>query len=117
MPRLITLEGAPKSTNHLYKPTHRGIYLTQEGKALKEDYGWQAKSQWKTVPLKGSLEVSIKLFFPDQRRRDWDNWHKLSMDALTGIAYEDDSQIEIAHVEKFIDRETPRIEIIIKPVV
>jgi crossover junction endodeoxyribonuclease RusA len=117
MPRIIILEGAPKSTNHLYKPTGRGIYLTPEGKALKEDYGWQAKSQWDAQPLKGALEVGIKLYFSDKRRRDWDNWHKLSMDALTGIAYEDDSQIEIAHVEKFIDSESPRIEIYIKPVV
>jgi Holliday junction resolvase RusA-like endonuclease len=117
MPRLIILEGAPKSTQHIYRAARniRGVYLTSEGKALKEDYGWQAKSQWRGKPIEGPIEVCIKLFFGDSRRRDWDNWHKLSMDALTGIAYEDDSQIEIARVEKLIDRESPRIEIAVKP--
>jgi hypothetical protein len=40
MPRTIILGGEPKSTNHLYKtsPSLRGLYVTAEGKALKEDY-------------------------------------------------------------------------------
>lgn len=33
------------------------------------------------------------------------------MDAMTGIVYEDDSQIISALVEKFIDKDNPRIEI------
>lgn len=112
MTRVIVLEGKPQSTNHLYKPTVRGIYLTQEGKDLKEDYAWQAKAQWKREPLtQQNLLVDIHLYFPDKRRRDWDNWHKLSMDALTGIVYEDDSQILAATVSKHIDKERPRIEI------
>ena len=35
----------------------------------------------------GRLEVTICLYFKDNRRRDWDNWHKLSMDALQGIVF------------------------------
>ena len=31
----IVLEFAPQSTNHLYKPSQRGIYMTAPGKALK----------------------------------------------------------------------------------
>lgn len=115
--KTLVLEGVPQSTNHLYKPTARGIYLTQDGKDLKDDYIYQALSQWTRPPLEGPLEVTVKLCFSDKRRRDWDNWHKLSMDALSGIAYEDDSQIEVAHVFKVIDRERPRIEITLSPVV
>jgi Holliday junction resolvase RusA-like endonuclease len=36
------------------------------------------------------------------------------MDALTGIVYEDDSQITEAYVVKDYDKENPRIEINIK---
>jgi Holliday junction resolvase RusA-like endonuclease len=33
------------------------------------------------------------------------------MDALTGIVYKDDSQIEQGFVTKYYDKENPRIEI------
>jgi Holliday junction resolvase RusA-like endonuclease len=48
-------------------------------------------------PLKGDINVSITLFCT-KRRSDWDNFHKLSCDALSGIVYEDDSQIKDAYV-------------------
>jgi len=35
----------------------------------------------------------------------------LSMDALTGVVWEDDSQIQVAHVYKDFDKDNPRIEI------
>ncbi len=87
--------------------------MSSEGKALKEDYQWQAKSQWKGKMLKSPITLSIKLYFGDNRKNDWDNFHKLSMDALTGIVWEDDSQITGATVLKCFDRENPRIELLI----
>lgn len=111
----ITLLGEPKSTSHVYKMTCRGrfatMYMDQMGKALKEDYKWQVKSQFKKKPLKGSLEIWIILYFGTKRRCDWDNFHKLSMDALTGMVWEDDEQILEAHVSKRYDKGKPRIEI------
>ena len=79
---------------------------------MKESYQWQTKIQWQgykcfTEPLK----IDIKLYFGDQKRRDWDNFHKLSCDALQGIVYKDDSQIKKATVEMRYDKKTPRIEI------
>lgn len=113
----IILQGEPKSTNNIYKIVCRGkfgtYYMSKEGKDLKESYQWQVKSQYRGKPLDGSLEVEIKLYFGTKRRSDWDNFHKLSMDALTGIVWVDDSQIQKATVEKFFDKANPRIEIII----
>jgi Holliday junction resolvase RusA-like endonuclease len=46
----IVLKGEPKSTQHIYRATCRGAfpttYMTPEGKAIKEAYQWEAKSQW-----------------------------------------------------------------------
>lgn len=111
----IILPGAPQSTNHLYKRAgnHPGLYMTSEGKALKVEYQWEAKAQWRRPVFEGDMRVEIKLFFSDNRRRDWDNWHKISMDALTGIVWRDDSQVVKATVEKCLDPKKPRIEIII----
>lgn len=111
----IILTGKPMSNNSIYKTMCRGNfpsrYLSAKGKALKEDYQWQAKIQWQCEPLQCPISVVINTYHDNHRKNDWDNFHKLSMDALTGICYEDDSQIEQAIVTKHYDKENPRIEI------
>ena len=107
----ITLTGEPRSTNNIYRHGRGISYMTKEGKALKTSYQWEAKAQWRGKPRSDELEVWITLFFGTKRKSDWDNFHKLSMDALTGIVWEDDSQIIYAHVEKQYDKRNPRIEI------
>ena len=115
---LIVLKGRPQSTNHLYKVTFKGsyphMYMTADGKATKESYIWQTKVQWKKGVLKGDIKLDIKLYFQDKRRRDWDNYHKIAMDALEGIVFEDDRQIQDVHVRKYLDKDNPRIEIYVK---
>lgn len=114
----IILKGEPVSTGTIYKAICRGnfpcTYMTPRGKTCKESYQWQAKSQWKGKPLEEPVEVNIKIYFGTKRKVDWDNFHKLSMDSLTGIVFVDDSQIFKATVEKFYCKEDPRIEIEIK---
>lgn len=110
----ITLKGKPVSTQHAYGQRGKIRYMKARARDLKEDYQWQAKQQWKGKPLTGDLAVDIKLFFDTNHRRDWDNWHKISMDSLEGIVFEDDSQIQKAIVEKC--KGEPRIEIIINHV-
>lgn len=90
--------------------------MKKEAKELKNSYILQTMLQYKWKSLKWPIEVGIKIFFWDRRVRDWDNYHKLSMDALTWIIFDDDSQIKKATVEIMeIDKENPRIELIITP--
>jgi crossover junction endodeoxyribonuclease RusA len=111
----ITLEGDPKSTQHIYRSTARAgfatTYMTKEGKIIKETYQWDAKSQWKQPVLNSPLDISIRFFFGSKRKRDLDNQNKLVLDALTGIVYEDDSQIDGLHLYRDYDKAKPRIEI------
>jgi len=99
----------------MYRSTCRGgfsnTYMTAEGKALKEQYQWEAKSQWKGKPLQGDVEVSVTLYFSRRGKHDWDNFHKLWADALTGIVWEDDGQVKKARVTVEYDKARPRIEI------
>lgn len=111
---MIVLQGNPISTNHIYKRHGHIIYMCKEGKMKKEEYQWQAKTQWKECPIAGPVEVEIRLFFCNKLRRDIDNWHKILLDSLTGIVWEDDCQIQRMTVQKFIDKDNPRIEINIK---
>jgi Holliday junction resolvase RusA-like endonuclease len=85
--------------------------MTAEGKALKTAYQWEAKAQWRVPPLKDELTVLVCLYFGTKRKADWDNFHKLWADALTGIIYEDDSQIKTATVEMLYDKAKRRIEV------
>jgi Holliday junction resolvase RusA-like endonuclease len=111
----ITLVGEPKSSQTCYKYTCRGSfvsgYMDKKCKDIKEDYQWQAKSQYHGEPLTGRLKIAVTLFFSKKGKRDWDNFHKLSMDALSDIVWEDDELIDEAVVYKKFDKEHPRIEI------
>lgn len=111
----IILKGNPKSTQHVYKITARGkfatMYMSAEGKTLKEDYGWQIKSQYKGKPKTGDIDVRIELFFGDKRVRDIDNYNKLILDACTGILWVDDSQIQSLLVIKNYSKSNPRAEL------
>ena len=84
MTRTIVLQGEPKSTQHIYRATCRGkfptTYMTAEGKALKEAYQWEARSQWHAEPLISELDISIRFFFKTKRKRDLDNQNKLVLE-------------------------------------
>jgi Holliday junction resolvase RusA-like endonuclease len=112
----ITLLGEPKSTQSIYKYACRGrhpaMYMTADGKALKDSYALQGASQWAKRPImEGDIKIDVTVYHGSHRRSDWDNFHKLSMDSLTGIVWEDDSQIIDASVHKRYDPTNPRIEI------
>ena len=89
------------------------MYMSKEGGAIKNSYIKQSTLQWANKPLTGDVTVHIKLYFGDKRRRDIDNYGKLLLDSLSGVIYEDDIQIQKMTVEKFYDKENPRIEITI----
>jgi crossover junction endodeoxyribonuclease RusA len=108
---MIILKGNPKSTQKIYRFSGRIMYMTAEGKAIKEAYGWEAKQQWKNPPIKGEVAVTVVLFFGDKRKRDIDNFNKLILDSLSGIVWDDDVQIVYLSVEKRHDKENPRAEI------
>lgn len=119
MTRIIVLKGEPKSTQHIYKiarfGSRSGIIMTTEGKTLKEDYGWQAKAQWRGEPLPNRIALDIRIFFKTRGKRDLDNFQKLSLDSLTGIVFNDDSQIDDLRIRRAHDPKNPRIEITVAP--
>lgn len=113
----IVLSGEPKSTNHIYKYSCTGnfprMYMTSEGKALKEQYILEARTQWKGELLVDDVCMSIVFYFKNKRKRDLDNQNKLIMDSLEGIVYENDRQVSELSLTREYDSENPRIEIYI----
>lgn len=116
MSAMIILTGEPKSTQNIYGQYCLGKrpvrFMTKEGKDLKEQYQWEAKAQWAAhMPLTGSVRLVARFYFKTRRKADLDNFNKLLLDSMNGIVYEDDSQIAQLYLERYYDKEKPRIEI------
>lgn len=75
---------------------------------------YHIKAQWKGKPLTVPVELVARCYFPDKRKRDASNLAKMLGDAMSGIVFEDDSQIHRETYERSgIDRENPRVELTI----
>lgn len=102
----------PPSLNRMYR-TVNGRFLTSEvGRAYKEECGWSARIQGCT-PHTGLLTVTVYLYRPS-RRGDADNYTKVLLDSLQGIAWLNDNQIEELHIYRRLDPKNPRVELTIE---
>lgn len=87
----------------------------KEKKRWTEMIGWLCKGK---KPFKGAVSVRIDWYFPDKRRRDYDNYApKFLLDGLVVAGLiEDDSTKIIQKLDDHnfhLDRENPRTEVII----
>jgi len=89
-------------------------FISKKGKQFKKELN-EAYLNSKCLNYKDKeLEIEMKLYFGDRRKHDGDNCCKAICDSLNGVAYNDDSQIRRYIVEKYYDKENPRIELQIK---
>lgn len=110
---MIILQWSPLSTQHIYWFFRNSFYMKKEWKETKKRYIQELSEQYKNWVIEGDLELYIWLYFWDKRRRDLDNYNKIILDSMNWIVYEDDCQIKKLTLEKFYDKENPRVEIII----
>ena len=89
----------PVSSNRYWRSfvpkgwTRAVVALSPEAKSYKSEVGWIAKAAGVHTPMRGPLEVDLQLVPINRRRVDIDNALKVAIDALNGIAFDDDSQI------------------------
>lgn len=111
---LITLKTLPVSVNATYRRSRNSFYKSEEANLTQKAIQWEAKSQYRGKPLSEEIKVSIVFYWPDKRRHDIDNGLKGLLDALTGILWDDDSQIQEMRVRKYVDKANPRVELMIE---
>jgi len=97
----------PVSVNQMYAPVGYGKkVLTKEAREWKEyvaevvayELG-KGRIRCKDKPVE--FGVMLRFTFPDDwRKRDASNYDKAILDALTGIVWEDDSQVIGPHLPK-----------------
>lgn len=72
-----------------------------------------ARLRWPKVrPMEGRWTVEMNFYRDSRRRVDLDNLAKTMQDALNGILWVDDSDIQVLVLSKHIDRASPRTEVI-----
>lgn len=112
----------PPSVNHCYKNFNaagrRNRVLTPLAKAWKEEAHYVSvaathRQRWQMPPADTKIVLEIVAFWPDRRRRDMNNTHKLLCDALEGVVYLDDKMVLVRDMDFSVDRQNPRLELCI----
>lgn len=66
------------------------------------------QSEW---PRDQRYALSVLPYFENKRRRDLDNVLKSVCDALNGILWDDDTQVDEIYTRRSYDRMAPRVEV------
>lgn len=101
----------PPSVNHYLRRGQRGVYLTPEARAFKDEVALTARLEG-LEPLAGGIVVVLDIYRP-RRTGDLDNVIKISLDSLNGVAWFDDRQIVELHARRYDDKRNPRLEMVI----
>ena len=103
----------PPSANEYWRVKNDKVFASGKAKAYKTEVGSLAH-RLGMQPLDGPVCVYIRVY-RKQAAGDLDNRLKVTLDALKGIAFHDDKQVEEIHAFQDLDRENPRIVICIVP--
>lgn len=110
-------------------------YVSAEAKAFKEQVGWLLRAAGCTHPIEGRVAVSLTLY--PHRPLDWekrmrkfgaawddsvrsidlDNAIKVTLDALKGIAFEDDAWVRRIEAKRAEPDGEARVVVTITPIV
>lgn len=86
----------PPSTNTYYRRAGHTMYLSPSGRRFKQDSASDVLAALgKVTPLEGRIGVQIELAAPNKTRdTDIDNRIKATLDALQGVLFVNDGQID-----------------------
>jgi len=108
-------KGRPRFTGkHTFTPKRTRVYESEvKTEAQTELRKWRSQNQcgWSTANRFG---LTLHLYFSDRRKRDLDNCAKAITDALNGVVYDDDAQIDELHVYREFDKEWPRAVVYVR---
>lgn len=104
----------PPSTNHYWRFSRNGNYLTAQAQQYKAQVQLKAALAHKAKPMEGPVVVHMDVY-RQRRIGDLENFQKVLLDSLQGTIYRNDSQIVEIHARRFDDKKNPRVELVIQP--
>lgn len=109
----------PPSINRYWATVGKRRVITKEGRLYRQAAIEQIAQQRRAVcpwPLRGRLEVTLRLHAPDQRAQDIDNRVKVALDLLQqGKVITNDNQIDALHIYRERMTTGGRVEVELKP--
>ena len=99
----------PPSANRYWRIYNNRIVVTDEARAYKQEIGLLLR---RVHALTKDVSVNFTVFRPS-RRGDLDNYNKVMLDALQGLAYVNDNQIIEIHSFRDDDKNNPRVEFLV----
>ena len=104
------------SVNHLYMFRKGKKFMTKKGEQYMRDVfaitEHAVNAQKYKIEQEGVwLIAELRFYYPDKRRRDCHNQHKLIMDSLEGVAFHDDRWVMVRDTYVGLDKEFPRVEV------
>jgi len=106
--------GKPVSKSNSYRIGNKRMYKTKACVAWEKKVSEEALTAMRkaeAVMADGPVEMEVKVVFPDNRRRDLDNVLKSILDAMNGIVYKDDCQVQKLILSKTVEAGYPRVEL------
>ena len=104
----------PPSANRYWRTFRNVVVVSDEARAYKTGVKQSAKEQGAVV-LSGPVAVYLDVY-RSRKSGDLDNRLKVALDALKGVAFEDDAQVVEIHARRFDDKNNGRIEITIETI-
>ena len=109
-PIYLVIKGEPASKANSRRLIWRGKSpaFIKSAKALSYADAFKLQAQPIEPLLEGEVSITMHIYYATQRP-DLDE--SLILDLLQGILYKNDRQVREKHIEHFIDRDNPRVEI------
>ena len=106
----LVIKGEPASKANSRRLIWRGKSpaFIKSAKALSYADAFKLQAQPIEPLLEGELVVYMRIYYATQRP-DLDE--SLILDLLQGVIYKNDRQVRERHIEHFVDRDDPRVEI------
>jgi len=99
----------PPSANKYWRLARGRLIVSDEAKQYKHTVAMLAKVDG-VRPLTGPVAVEITVYRA-RRSGDLDNFAKITLDAMQGLFFANDSQVVELHMRLADDKHSPRIEV------
>jgi crossover junction endodeoxyribonuclease RusA len=99
----------PPSVNDYWRAFRNRVILTSKARKYKAEAARIGRESG-FAPLSGPIGVFLRVYRP-RRIGDLDNTLKATLDALRGVCFVDDRQVQRIEAERFEDKANPRVEI------
>ena len=99
----------PPSANRYWRIYNGHAVTSENAREDKVEAGWKYRASG-GIMYYGPVDVAL-FVYRARRAGDLDNFIKVLLDALRGLAYEDDKQVVAIHAYLRDDKANPRVEV------